>query len=302
MTRRPDFIIIGAMKSATTTLHNQLAAQAGIYMTNKEDEPNYFSDDDRYKRGICWYESLFDRASSGALRGESSTHYTMLPTYPQTVDRMRRHLDDVRIIYVMRHPIERLISHFIHEWSQRVIEVPIDEAMDRHHTLTSYSQYARQLEPFIVAYGWERVLPVFFESLVARPQRELERICHFIGYTQRPLWEERLAKLSVSAARLRRSGARDVIVNAPLIGALRRKLIPQFLRNRVKRLWLMDKRPKLSLKAYNRVRSVFDQDLARLGSWLGVQVTCDNFKETALSGVHDWIEVPEVTLADTSTD
>ena len=54
MTPQPDFIIIGAMKSATTTLHNQLAAQAGIYMTSKEDEPNYFSDDERHKRGVCW--------------------------------------------------------------------------------------------------------------------------------------------------------------------------------------------------------------------------------------------------------
>ncbi len=49
------------------------------------------------------------------LRGESSTHYTKLPTYPRTVDRMVRDLPRLKLIYVMRHPIERLVSQYVHE-------------------------------------------------------------------------------------------------------------------------------------------------------------------------------------------
>jgi hypothetical protein len=56
---RPDFIIMGAMKSATSTLHTQLAMQPGIFMSTPK-EPNYFSDDAEFSRGEQWYADLFD--------------------------------------------------------------------------------------------------------------------------------------------------------------------------------------------------------------------------------------------------
>ena len=84
MSRLPDFIVIGAMKSATSTLHEQLAVQPGFFMS-AEKEPNFFSNDENYAHGLAWYRSLFDNAASSDLCGESSTHYTKLPTYPNTV-------------------------------------------------------------------------------------------------------------------------------------------------------------------------------------------------------------------------
>ncbi len=79
-TRLPDFIIIGAMKSATSTLHNQLSAQPGIFMSTPK-EPNFFSDDDIYNQGLSWYSGLFSDANARDICGESSTHYTKLPDY-----------------------------------------------------------------------------------------------------------------------------------------------------------------------------------------------------------------------------
>ena len=97
MTRLPDFIVIGAMKCATSTLHYQLAAQLGIFMSTPK-EPNFFSDDKAFAGGIDKYAALFRAATPRDLCGESSTHYTKLPTYPRTVERMRRHLSNVRLI------------------------------------------------------------------------------------------------------------------------------------------------------------------------------------------------------------
>ena len=54
----PDFIIIGAMKSATSTLHEQLILQPGIGMSDPK-EPNYFSDDEQFDKGIGWYTNIF---------------------------------------------------------------------------------------------------------------------------------------------------------------------------------------------------------------------------------------------------
>ena len=119
---RPDFIVVGAMKSATTTLHEQLARQPGVFMSSPK-EPNFFSDDAIYARGWGWYSSLFGEAGPGVVRGESSTHYTKLPTFPRTVERMVHDLPCVKLIYVMRHPIDRLISQYVHELTAGAIRV-----------------------------------------------------------------------------------------------------------------------------------------------------------------------------------
>ena len=72
---RPDFIVIGAMKSATTTLHEQLARQPGIFMSRPK-EPNFFSDDENYARGWGWYGVAFPAGRRGgpARRIEHALH------------------------------------------------------------------------------------------------------------------------------------------------------------------------------------------------------------------------------------
>ena len=131
MGRLPDFVIMGAMKCATTTLHKQLAAQLGIFMSTPK-EPCFFSNDEVYHKGLDWYQSLFRGAAPGEICGEASTNYTKMPTYPATVDRMQRHLPHVRLIYIMREPIDRLGSHYAHDWTLGDISVPIDQAIDEH--------------------------------------------------------------------------------------------------------------------------------------------------------------------------
>ena len=155
---RPDFIVIGAMKSATTTLHEQLARQPGIFMSRPK-EPNFFSDDAIHARGWSWYSSLFRPASAADLRGESSTHYSKLPTYPRTVERLARDLPRLKLVYVMRHPIDRLVSQYVHEVTAGRIAMDLREALVRHPELIDYSRYSMQLQPFLDAYGFAAVLP-----------------------------------------------------------------------------------------------------------------------------------------------
>src|SRR5262249_35664572 len=157
--------VIGAMKSATTTLHEQLARQPGLFMSRPK-EPNFFSDDENYARGWAWYSSLFRQAGMTDLRGESSMHYTKRPTYPRTIDRMTRDLPRLKLIYVMRHPIDRLISQYVHEVTVGRITVGLRESLDHHPELIEYGRYSVQLQPFLDAYGHGSALPVFFPRLV----------------------------------------------------------------------------------------------------------------------------------------
>lgn len=290
MNRMPDFIIIGAMKCATSTLHEQLAGLPGVFMSTPK-EPCYFSDDDVYARGTEWYRSLFADAPSEALCGESSTHYTKSPTYLHTISRMERDLPNhVKFIYIMRHPIDRLVSQYVHEWTQRIVSCEIDEAVDVMPELVEYSRYAWQIQRYLDTFGKHRVLPMFFERLSAFPQPELERVCRFIGYAGQPVWDPGLGEQNVSAERLRKSLVRDVIVNMPGLKQARRAFVPRTLRDRIKSLWMMKQRPMLSPAVTRRLQRIFDEDLAKLGAWLGLDLNCDNFKSIARDTSASWVD------------
>ena len=278
------------MKCATTTLHAQLAAQRGIFLTDKLDEPDFFSDDERYARGSDWYRTLFQEAAAGDLTGDVSTGYTKLPTDPGTVERMQKDVPDARFVYLMRHPVDRLVSHFIHDWSVGRISVSIDEAVATHRPLVDYGRYAMQLRPYLDAFGSDRVLPVFFERFVTESQNEFERVCRFIGYSGTPQWIDEQGRANASNVRMRGSRLRDSFVSFPGLRTVQRRLVPQGLRDRVKALWSIKDRPELSEDIERRLIEEFDADLAKLGSWLGIDLSCSNFKETAKSLVPVWSE------------
>ena len=282
MKKTPDFIIIGAMKCATSTLHDQLAIQPDILMSDPK-EPNFFSNDEIYGQGFDWYATLFQGANANTLCGESSTHYTKLPTYPDTISRMQAAMPSLKLIYVMRHPIDRLISQYIHHWTEKEVSVDINRAVTALPILIEYSMYTKQLTPFIKTYGQENILPVFFDSLVTRPQHELERVCKFLDYDQTPQWDFDLQASNVSRERLQVNPLRDAIVDNPLVTFIRRNLIPKSVRNFIKKPWQMEKRPTLTPENIDILKKQFDDDLKILGTWMDVSLSCATFKETGRS-------------------
>lgn len=277
----PNFVVIGAMKCATTTLAVQLGAQEGIFVSDPK-EPNFFSDDDNFAKGMPWYESLFDSARNCPLIGEASTHYTKLPTHPRTLERFRAALPHAKLIYVMRHPIDRVVSQYIHEWSQRLISGPIDDELAANPWIVDYGRYAMQIRPWLEAFGPARILPVFNERLRAQPQQELERVCAFLNYTGAPVWAE-TGDQNVSEQRLRKSPIRDAVLNAPGLKQFRRGVVPRSLRDRAKNLWRMKERPELSPAVRAMLETLYDEDLRQLSAMLGLAdpLTCANFKSRA---------------------
>ena len=277
------------MKCATSTLHEQLARQPGIFMSEPK-EPNFFSDDEVYARGPDWYAKLFEAAGGAALRGESSTHYTKLPTHPRTLERMQRVLPDAKLIYMMRHPIDRLISQYMHEWSMRNISCPLDRALDEHPELVSYSQYHLQITPVLAAYGPSNVLPVFMERLLIDPQAELVRVCQFLRYPGAPQWQEQVGQQNASSDRLRLgSGLGRALFEQPQLAELRRKFVPKRFRDALKSRLSMQERPVLSDADRTSLSALFDADLAQLGKLLGEPGLCSHaFKDQVTQRVLGW--------------
>ena len=279
--KKPDFIIIGAMKCATSTLHNQLNMHDSFFMTDPK-EPNFFSDDDIYAKGNGWYESLFKNATSRQIKGESSTHYTKLPQYPDTVKRLSDYCPDIKCIYLMRHPVDRLVSHYIHEWTQGVISCDIDKAVYRYPEIIDYGRYNMQIEPYLKVFGSSAVLPVFTGRLQDNLLRELQAVFDFLDIREKPVWRADI-KSNVSAERLKVCAWRDAIIKNKIMTFVRRTFVPKKVRRKIRKLWTMKERPELSPETTQYVESLFDQDLKTLGNKLGLELSCNNFKETVVS-------------------
>lgn len=287
MTNTPDFFIIGAMKAATSTLYTQLKQQEGIFFCEPK-EPNFFSDDQQFNLGLDWYHNLFKHAQTTDLIGDASTHYSKLPTYPNTVARLKDHIASPKFIYIMRHPVDRLISHYIHEWSQKVISCNLNQAIELHPELISYSCYAQQLQPYITEFGTKAILPVFFENLRTNSQTELERICNFIGYQHQPTWYTEMASQNVSQARIRKFPLYNLLIESKLATQLRQNLVPVTVRNFVKNQLTMQTRPELTPENLLHLTQHFDTDLQLLGRQLGIELNCENFNTLAMEGNLQW--------------
>lgn len=240
----PDFLLIGAMKCGTSTLQKQLVLQEGVFMTTPK-EPNFFSDDDVYGRGHGWYSQLYAAAAPGDLKGEASTHYTKLPTYPDALARMRSVLPNPRLVYMIRNPLERAISHYIHEWTQGIAPKDPRRAFRELPEMVEYGCYGYQIAPFIETYGAENILLTSLELIRANPDEEFRRIATFLGLKGDPKWIHDLPAQNVSAERIRRFPMQRLLLEHPVTRTLRRTLVPVAVRDWVKRQRTMQARPEI---------------------------------------------------------
>lgn len=259
-----DFVIIGAMKSGTSTLQVQLAAQPGLFMSSPK-EPNFFSDDDVFAKGMGWYQGLFSAAAEGELKGEASTHYTKLPTYPQTVARMQAALAAPKLIYVIRNPVQRAVSHYLHEVTMRVMEGDAEVMFATHPELVAYGQYAMQIAPFIEVFGKDSIHLTSLEQLKAEPDAEFARIGAFLG---RPglVWDHAQKAQNVSAERIKRFPLHGLIFDNPVAGVLRRTLVPRSLRDKIKARRQITDRPTLPEPLLRKLEAEFASDHAKLSA------------------------------------
>jgi hypothetical protein len=180
----PNFLVIGAMKAGTTSLYNYLGHHPQIFMPARK-EPNFFVDEEdvgRWNRGLGWYEQLFEGAEGAVAVGEASITYTLYPYFQGVPARISEVLPDVRLIYLVRHPIDRIVSHF---WQRvrngREREPSIDKALLVNPSYVDASRYAMQIEQYLEHFPLERILIVKSEDLRSQRESTLGRIFAFLG-------------------------------------------------------------------------------------------------------------------------
>ena len=107
----PTFITIGAMKCGTHSLHQYLDLHPEIAMSQRK-ELNFFLTEAKFAQGLEWYSAQI--AGNGTARGESSPNYSKCHMFPGVAERMHATLPDIKLIYLVRDPVERAVSHYVH--------------------------------------------------------------------------------------------------------------------------------------------------------------------------------------------
>ena len=176
----PSFLVIGAMKCATTTLYHDLLQNPSVTCYEKEEGVFLRAD-----AQATLDDGTGDASTANSLHGEICTMYSMLPDVPGIPSRVANVLGkSVKIVYLVRNPLRRTISHHQHffNWTGKGRMGPdINQELALHPQLLNYSCYGMQIAPWIEQFGPDFVHVIRFEDYVSDRLLALKGLCDFLG-------------------------------------------------------------------------------------------------------------------------
>jgi hypothetical protein len=176
----PNLVTIGAMKSGTTSLHNYLKLHPQIFMSELK-ETDFFVEEFNWSKGLDWYKSNFKQEAD--IVGESCTNYSKYPYFKGVPERMHRIIPEAKLIYILRDPIKRIASHYIHRvwegWENRSIDEALTDLKGNHYV--NCSSYYMQIERYLPYYQPSNILVITLEDLAGDRANTLSKIFRFLN-------------------------------------------------------------------------------------------------------------------------
>lgn len=207
-------LVIGAGKSGTTSLQHYLGRHPEIFMSDPK-EPDYFPRR-RWREQLDWYESLFPEPAP--VRGEASTSYSAYPVFQDVPRRISELIPDVRLIYLVRDPIDRILAHYSQHRAIGKDDRPLDEAIrsslrdgdEKPNPYLCVSSYATQVEQYLAVFPAERLLVIDNADLLEDRRTVLRETFRFLGVDESfssPAFDE-ILNPKTDQVRFNRAGAR----------------------------------------------------------------------------------------------
>jgi hypothetical protein len=271
----PNLVVIGGLKCGTTSLHHYLNLHPEVAMSRPK-ELNFFVEELNWPLGTDWYASHFE--PSAPVRGESSPHYTSRPRFERVAERMRSVLGEPHLVYMVRDPIDRMLSHYLHNvgggYEHRSLEAALS---DPGSSYVARSRYFFQLEPYLEEFDSARIRIVTREELKTDRRATMRALFELTGvdpgFTSEQFdreWETGTAK---GGGRFR---IMDRAVRLPGLRALDRNFdrLPESLRWMVERIVHDPARgegpkPEVPEGLRERLVEMFRDDVARLHELAG---------------------------------
>lgn len=188
----PEFIVAGIMKSGTTYLDNLIRRHPQILMPERSMDLSFFDNDEIWKNGISWYEKAFiPFEEMVGVVGQTSADCAF---NPGSIERVKNTIPNVKLIFVIRNPIDRLYSLYWHQVSmgreihsfENVIEHESRRVKKDYYNFKMYSylarsKYASQFENVYQHFDNKNVMIIPFELLTTNELSLLNFVFDFLG-------------------------------------------------------------------------------------------------------------------------
>jgi len=200
----PNLLVIGAAKAGTTSLHSYLSLHPEIFMSQRK-ELNFFDDRSRWNKGVEWYKSNFN--DEFPVNGETSPQYSRYPRNAGVPERIKQVLGTPRMIYLIRDPVDRVVSYYSHMVQRSPATPEFEEVLANIDTDSEEyiqgSSYFLQLSQYLKFFPRESILVVLQERLKDDRRGTLKAIFQFLGVNAE-FWSEQFTHhLNVAEAKTR---------------------------------------------------------------------------------------------------
>ncbi|MDY6867827.1 MAG: sulfotransferase [Chloroflexota bacterium] len=244
---RPNFFIVGAAKSGTSAIHALLQQHPEIFMS-VEKEPCYFAPQDALRN--IWpdmaknpvsheldaYLALFADSENQKVVGESSTTYAMLPYFSGVADRIRAFNPESRILFVLRNPVQRALSHYWHRVRRGLETRTPEQALSPGSIYLSVSDYATQISEYLRHFNERRIKLILTEEFAVEPAAIYQSVCEWLEVDPSFAPDGLFEKKHVTPSDIRR--ARGPVGASLLLSSSRlhflKPIIPESLIQRIK--------------------------------------------------------------------
>lgn len=274
----PNFIIVGAPKSGTTSLYHYLSEHPQVFMSEPK-EVNFFSREEIERQGLFYkdfkakdldeYKKLFLEANDEKAVGEGSVSYLF---YPETPAKIKALLPDVKIIILLRDPVSRGYSHYLMDYRLGLVDVPYEEIVLKTCTYKNahlyYQQYVElglyyeQVKRYFELFGKEQVKIYFQEDLRQDTQKIILDLYEFleIDPSDMPNIEREHNAFSMPKSNLIHK-----LYSSHFIRTFLSIVFPETLKEKIKNaLFERKQKPKLDEQLRVQLLDIYRQDIKNL--------------------------------------
>ncbi len=218
----PTYVLAGAMRSGTTSLNTYLRAHPAVAVSQPK-EVHFF--DFHFDKGLEWYRSHFPRLEGESSVGEATPSYMY---HPLAMERVAATLPGIKVIVLLRNPIDRAYSHYWHNRSRNREHLSFQDAIaaeperiarDAHSRhMFSYvdrGRYRHQIKRLLTHIPRQQVLVHTFDAFKDDPAGVFANVCRFLGIDEayRP---EQLGRAINGYVEFRSVRLRDAVRGLPL--------------------------------------------------------------------------------------
>ncbi len=273
----PNFLIVGAPKAGTTSLYHYLSNHPEVFMSDPK-EVNFFSWEEIDKQGLYYkyfkvktleeYEKLFENVKDEKAIGEGSVSYLF---YPQTPKKIKELLPDVKIIILLRKPLDRGYSHYLMDYRLGLVDLPYEDIVFKkvnHKYLDLYYQqyvelglYYEQVKRYLEIFGKEQVKIYFQEDLKNNTDEVIEDLYNFLGISNIKIDTNK----QHNAYTMPKNSFVKNLYRNNFVRGMASKLLPESLKEYISnKFFEKTKKPPINKKVKKYLLDIYNPDIEQL--------------------------------------